>query len=575
MARIDLFLSLIERNRHWLLLAQLGVLHLVLVQDIASPIARTMLVVHIGLFLLWQPLVRAHTRVGWGGMLLTGTMVAAAALGASVWLLIGWVMLLAAIIGGKVFFSDSQVSRVFYLLALGYLVCALLIILTPRIIPRAVEVPEAIGVLTQMGLPLILGLMALLPLRGKVTDYGEVIDVVYSAFVLLLLAVLVLGALAVMFLTERGYVEALAITLVAISLFLFFLGWAWNPRAGFSGLGMILSRHFLSMGLPFEDWLHDLTDLSAREPDALIFLGQACSGLMRFPGLLGGEWLVDGGSGRFGATGGRSYEFHHGGLVLQLFARRNLGPALVWHFQLLTRILDEFQVAKSRAQQLQQLSYLQAVHETGARLTHDVKNLLQSLNTLCFAAEQETGEGSAQFQALLRRQLPVISRRLQQTLDKLRQPAADERQQVPALLWWDEAQRRFATANVGFVALGVSDAEILPAGLFSSALENLLENAQRKTADGHHLRIEVVLDLTTGPSLQVRDNGQAIPHTVLKGLFRAPVPSEFGLGIGLYQLARQARQQGYEICVLENDDGRVCFALRRAGPGIPPPAGLR
>ena len=113
MARIDLFLSLIERNRHWLLFAQLGVLHLVLVQDIASPIARTLLVAHIGLFLLWQPLVRAHTPVGWGGLALTAVMVAAAAFGASVWLLIGWVMLLAAIIGGKVFFSDSQVPACF------------------------------------------------------------------------------------------------------------------------------------------------------------------------------------------------------------------------------------------------------------------------------------------------------------------------------------------------------------------------------------------------------------------------------------------------------------------------------
>lgn len=572
MARIDLFLSLIERNRHWLLLAQLVVLHLVLAQEITSPIARTMLVVHIGLFLLWQPLVRAHTRVGWGGMALTGAMVAAAALGTSVWLLIGWVMLLAAIIGGKVFFSDSQLSRVFYLLALGYLVCALLIILTPRIVPRAVEIPEAIGVLTRMGLPLILGLMALLPLRGKVTDYGEVIDVVYSAFVLLLLAVLVLGALALMFLTDRGYVEALAITLVAISLFLFFLGWAWNPRAGFSGLGMILSRYFLSMGLPFEDWLHDLTDLSARESDALVFLDRACSGLMRFPGLLGGEWRVDGGAGRFGAVGGRCYEFRHGGLVLRLHARRNLGPALAWHFQLLTRILDEFQVAKSRAQQLQQLSYLQAVHETGARLTHDVKNLLQSLNALCFAAEQETGEGSAQFQALLRRQLPVISRRLQQTLDKLRQPEPDEANQMPAALWWDEAQRRFATANVQFVAHGLADMGALPAGLFTSALENLLENAQRKGVDGHAVNIEVVLDWRLGPGLQVRDNGQAVPEKVLKSLFRAPVPSEFGLGIGLYQLARQAHQLGYGLGVPESGEGRVCFELRRAGSGTRPNA---
>jgi len=568
MVRNDYFLSLIERNRRWLLLAQLAILHLVLVQDIASPIARTLLVGHIGLFLLWQPIVRAETRLSWGALALTAAAVAFAALWASVWLLIVWVMVLAGIIGGKVFFSDSQGTRVFYLMALAYLVLALLVLLTPRVVPHPIEVPGAIGLLAHVGLPAMLALMVLVPVARNETEHVEVIDFVYSAFVFLLLAVLVLGALALMLLSSRGYVESLAITLLVISVVLFFLGWAWNPRAGFSGLGLVVSRYVLSVVLPF-DWLHDLTELSAREADPIAFVDHACRSLMRFPGLIGGAWRVDGSEGHFGGEGkGRRYEFSHGDLRLTLSARRSLGPSLVWHFQMLAQVLGEFQLAKTRARQLQQLSYLKAVHETGARLTHDVKNLLQSLNTLCFAAEREGADASPQFQSLLLRQLPAISQRLQQTLEKLKQPTAEAQQEVPVKVWWDGVLRRYTQEHLRLFAIGMGDELPVPAGFFNSTLENLVENALRKHATTPGLAVSVTLDMTQGLTLKVCDNGEPIPAAIAKDLFRAPVASEFGLGIGLYQVARQAEWYGYALMVAANGPGQVCIELKRVEPGV-------
>jgi len=47
-------------------------------------------------------------------------------------------------------------------------------------------------------------------------------------------------------------------------------------------------------------------------------------------------------------------------------------------------------------------------------------------------------------------------------------------------------------------------------------------------------------------------------------LFRAPVRSSAGLGIGLYQAARHAETSGYALTLAENRDGEVCFALTRA-----------
>jgi signal transduction histidine kinase len=247
-------------------------------------------------------------------------------------------------------------------------------------------------------------------------------------------------------------------------------------------------------------------------------------------------------------------------------ARRGLGPSLVWHFQMLAQVLGEFQLAKTRSRQLQQLSYLKAVHETGARLTHDVKNLLQSLNTLCFAAEREGTDASPQFQSLLLRQLPAISQRLQQTLEKLKQPTAEMQEEIPAYDWWNSVLRRYTLEHVRLFAIGLREEVPVPAALFNSTLENLLENAMRKRSMSHDLAVSVTLDMTRGITLKVCDNGESIPAAVTKDLFRAPVASEFGLGIGLYQVARQAEWYGYLLTVAANDPGRVCIELKRREP---------
>jgi hypothetical protein len=42
---------------------------------------------------------------------------------------------------------------------------------------------------------------------------------------------------------------------------------------------------------------------------------------------------------------------------------------------------------------------------------------------------------------------------------------------------------------------------------------------------------------------------------------KEPVASEDGLGIGLYQAARQADSQGYRLALAENRSGRVVFTL--------------
>ncbi|MCZ7654589.1 MAG: hypothetical protein M5R42_10370 [Rhodocyclaceae bacterium] len=53
-----------------------------------------------------------------------------------------------------------------------------------------------------------------------------------------MLAVLVLGGISAMLLIKRGYFESLFVTIIVLGAVLLLLAWTWNPRLGFSGLGM-------------------------------------------------------------------------------------------------------------------------------------------------------------------------------------------------------------------------------------------------------------------------------------------------------------------------------------------------
>jgi len=569
-AGLAAIVALVARYRRYLLLALLVLLHLAIVQGVSSPVARTLLVGHFGLFLLWQPIVRAERRLRPLELALLAAAVTAFIVFLNGWLMIAWTMVLTAIVGGKVFFYGSRWLRLFYLLALGYLLVLLLVLLLPPLLPISEPLPGGFDLVARYVLPLMFPLMAILPVEDSEREETEVVDLFSGIILFLLLAVLMLGCLAFMLVRAAGYAESLMLTLLSLAALLLLLGWAWNPRAGFSGLGVLFSRHVLSVGLPFEQWMHHLAEHAMREDDPVAFLDDAFAGLARLPWVGGGEWRAgeraEDRSGRFGRLEGQQTAYHHGPLTVTLYTSQRLSPALSWHFDLLTRLLGEFYLAKVHAGQLQRLSYVQAVHETGARVTHDVKNLLQSLNTLCFAAEWQDGDNSAEFQRLLRRQLPVITQRLQQTLDKLRRPEAQPVAWQPAAAWWAELRQRYANAGIEFTADEFDATAEVPSGLFNSVAENLLQNALDKRLHESGLRIAASLSAGESIEFSVCDSGSPIAAELASRLMRGPVDSAGGFGIGLYQAARQAESLGYRLELQTNQPGQVCFRLHRRRP---------
>ncbi|HTE16125.1 MAG TPA: HAMP domain-containing sensor histidine kinase, partial [Burkholderiales bacterium] len=202
--------------------------------------------------------------------------------------------------------------------------------------------------------------------------------------------------------------------------------------------------------------------------------------------------------------------------------------------------------------------YTQAIHETGSRLTHDVKNLLQSLQVLCAVAQDNDPALSGELVALVQRQLPQITQRLNTTLEKLRTPNPVDAHSARVTTWWRALQQRYAHRNVKLTLIGELPDTMAPAEMFDSAVDNLIENALRKTSAA-----QVVFE-PAHMRLTVSDTGEAVPKTIAAQLFSAPVPSNAGLGVGLYHAARFAAQHGYVLSLARNEAGDVCFRLQPA-----------
>ncbi|HLD08479.1 MAG TPA: ATP-binding protein, partial [Methylophilaceae bacterium] len=255
-----------------------------------------------------------------------------------------------------------------------------------------------------------------------------------------------------------------------------------------------------------------------------------------------------------------TFDFH--GLHLTLYTHWPLTPALTIHVKLLTQILGEFYEAKRREEALQQNTYMQAVYETGSRLTHDIKNIVQSMGALCSAAAQTGVTDNEQLLALVRRQLPKLNQRLALTLAKLEAPRNEKNHRIKLSTWWNSMKQRHLENNIEFLSGQLPKIEV-DAEVLDSVIDNLLQNAIEKSKNEPRLSIQVEIGVSDVLSIEVCDDGKAMPEIIAQRLFKKHISSENGLGIGLYHAARQAGRAGYLLSLVENRDGAVRFRLSR------------
>ncbi|HEU4351044.1 MAG TPA: ATP-binding protein [Burkholderiales bacterium] len=566
-------------QRYWrvVVVAMLALLHVAVFRGVSDPWARALLLAHLGLLLLWQPFLRAEQHISATQGFILALVASAVMLWLDWWFLAFWVVVLAGLVGGKVYQQHARWQRRCYLVVLIYLLALLAVAILPEIAPRR-EIDAEILAYAEYLLPMAFVVIAFMPSERDAGDAPHIIDFFYSMFVMLLLVVIILGSFTFMTLRRMPYLEALTYTVFLTAGALLLVALAWNPRSG--GAGVFFARYLFSIGLPFEKWLHLLAELLQAETRPERFLEQALVALLRLRSVAGVQWWTgaegERQSGELGSRTAQALHYKTDELGLTIYSRYRLGPALQWHLRLLGLLISEFYAAKLREEKLRHASYLQAVHETGARMTHDIKNLLQSLSVLTSVAREDETRNPAQLQALLRRQLPLIEQRLADTLAKFQRPQAAGESYVGARAWWEGLARQYRAEGVEFESQTLSPSARLPRSLFDTVADNVIRNALAKRAADPAVRVRVSLACNERVALRVCDSGAAVAPELAAALLRAPVSSGSGLGIGLYQAARLAEATGYRLELETNQDGRVCFVLQYAdGQGSTPAPTMR
>jgi sensor histidine kinase regulating citrate/malate metabolism len=131
----------------------------------------------------------------------------------------------------------------------------------------------------------------------------------------------------------------------------------------------------------------------------------------------------------------------------------------------------------------------------------------------------------------------------------------------------------YGAQDIEFREGEIDEQAMLPRELFDSAADNLIQNAINKRKQQESFAIAVSFSCGDRAVLEVCDAGKAIASETARELLRGPVPSDSGLGIGLYQVARQAESLGFILALAHNADSRVSFVLSgKPSPAPEPPA---
>lgn len=548
------------RHLNLLLGAMLLTLHGAIAWDAQEWWARGLLLAHFGLFLIWQPVWRGERQIPMiRGLLVLGIGVFFAVAG-NWWLIATWLAVLFGLIGGGVPGTVGRSDRFVAILAAVYLVTMLLMWVVPQLF-TSYKVVSGVDGFVRYGMSLLPLVILAIPKGQRPQGDPMVVDLFYSVVLFLLVVALVLGSFVIQEVSHGQYLLGLAQVLMVIASLLFGLSWLWNPHAGFGGLGTLLSRYLLGLGLPFEQRMRHLAELARTETRPEHFLRVALGYMLELPWVTGFGWNTAWSYGTVGTRDAHAELFETDSLQLTVYAPRAFSPAVLLHLKLLMQMVGHFYEALRREQLHQQSAYTQAIYETGARLTHDVKNLLQSLRSICAAAEMRGVDDDVAFRALVQRQLPQIAQRLGATLDKLKSPVSTTVNEMDAAVWWQGLQARYAGRAIIFRETGDLRGMPLPSELFDSTAATLIENALYKLAADAGLQVTVTLG--AGPRLRVCDTGMPLPPAILDQILKAPVASESGLGVGLFQAAKFAEQSGYDLVLAENRRGSVCFELAR------------
>lgn len=547
-----------HRKQTIILALMLEMVHLSIWLDFGSPLSRSLMLVHLGLFLIWQPVWRGDEKLAWHNGLLFILLTVAFVIWMNWLLLFCWLVLLTGFCGGRA--AIHQRERYINIIVLVFLTSELLITCTVPLFD--IEISRNVSHAFSLILPFLPLMIVLIPVQGNERSLHGV-DLIHAITTALLISLLVIGSLLNMYQSGTEYLISLIETLIAIGALLFVISWLLTPRAGFSGLSQLWTRSILNIGTPLEQWLERIAGLFEQQNSPEEFLSAVVKELIALPWVSGAVCEASCFDDHFGKKTKHNTEIRTKNLVICIYSHTPVGGALFLHCKLLVQIIDNFYEAKLREKKLTQHAHLQAIYETGARVTHDIKNLLQSLHAITsITTDRSQNIDGATSRLFLEKQLPHITQRLQLALDKLQDPETPSQNKVYIKDWWQDLQSR--NDPDGFVFQSdISGNPLIPVELFDSVIENLLENIRTKRQMETDIAVSISLYCTQGNIvLTVCDSGKKILPDLEQSLFRDPIKSNTGLGIGLFQIAKQASSNNYNLSLARNRDGQVCFELK-------------
>ena len=537
---------------------------------------RLVLLFHFAIFMLWQSLwnfvnfqdVESKYKNDYTYQIINLVLVGIVIfilLFPYIWLITLWQLVLIALMAGRTLIKASD--RIINLLAILFLSLNLFLINLPQLFAI-----EELTLLYQFSPEFILALpygLLSLPLaflfisRKKPHEHANYVVFFNGLAVLMFIVSIALGSLVIMSQSSISWPFAIFQICLLTIIFLLFLSLLWIGFAREDGIEQLCMQHLHTIGSPFEQWLENITQpINHKKLTPQDFLHSGFEQLLSLPWVSGIAWQSLYGEDMIGEQNRQEIVITVQSIEVTIYTYNHISSNHYFQINILIKVLEHFHQAKRREAAFAQQVHLQAIHETGAKLTHDIKNLLQSLHAITSVIENSSNNSFGETQRLLQGQMPHLTQRLKRTLDKLQKPAEFSYSHVPVSLWWSNLTARYRKSKIEFSSQTETDSILIPEDLFDNVSENILQNALNKRKREPTLKIRVLLTINKrGLQLSVCDDGSAISEGIAQQLFSEPVASSDGFGIGLYQAVKQLAHTGYKLNLCKNVKGEVCFEL--------------
>jgi len=551
--RIDSFLQYGQQ-----ILATILLLCHVLIWIVDDPLLKFSLTfILYGLFLLWQPLWSKQEKLRRGPVVVSAIVLLLLAYSFPNESLVFFNLMLSGLIGSRLL--SQTAFRSFDLLALIIIMLQMAVGLVPNTFEE-IQLPAQFGDYMQAVILVPVLLFYFAPNPDHQKQGRSQVDLMHGLLAATLLFIVLLGGIVINLLYGVDYIDGLLLTVFIVATLTIGISWFWNPGVGYSGIGVLWNRYAMTIGGPFETWINTLTTLIEEHYlTPADYLEAVCEHLVENDWLNSIEWHFENSKISIGDKIGTRLEHQlDDKLTVVLYFKADPGTALEQHTILLIRMAYQFYLAKLNQEKVRAQEHFATIHHTGARLTHDVKNILQSIKASLDILDME--KDSPDTQKLLQSNLQQIGSRLQSTLQKLRAPKLDTQiNLVDCDNWIQRIGEQHGANTRVFIDSDIENNLVVPVDLFDSVAENLINNALTKTSA---TRIEVrLLSSNEVNLLSVCDDGDAIAAEIESSLFTRPVSSGSGMGIGLYQSAIMAHAFNYKLELSQNEHGRVCFNL--------------